>query len=425
MRKSGRPTRPFAVLVGAVALMAGLLIATPAQAATKPKRPATATTTTAVPNGIVVKVTAGHSISQVTAAYPVTVLSALLVSRGIYLTKPTNAGDRASASAMTTLANRIAGNKTLVVYAEPDYATTLISTRYRSWPNGPPTATTGGSSAWLNQPADTTLQLDTAHDYSQGLGVKVAVLDTGVDPTAPALQGRLTGGYDYIDDDSTPTDVRMNVDSNGNGTVDDAYGHGTFVAGLVALVAPDALIMPYRVLDSDGVGNVYVVAQAILDAAAAGANVINMSFGTDQPTESKTLADAIASVEASGVVVVAAAGNSASTSPSYPAADTGVLSVSSTSGSSLSSWANRGPWVHVAAPGDSVIGPVPGGGYDIWSGTSMATPFVAGQVALLRAMNRSASATSVINAITSTSTPLSGVANGVINVPASLVAVGG
>ena len=122
-------------------------------------------------------------------------------------------------------------------------------------------------------------------------------------------------------------------------------------------------------LDSDGVGNVYVVAQAILDAAAAGANVINMSFGTVQPTESKTLADAIATVEASGVVVVAAAGNSASTTPSYPAADTGVLSVSSTSGSTLSTWANRGPWVQVAAPGDSVIGPVPGGGYDIWSGT--------------------------------------------------------
>ena len=64
--------------------------------------------------------------------------------------------------------------------------------------------------------------MDTAHDYSQGLGIKVAVLDTGVDPTAPALQGRLKGGYDYIDDDSTPTDVRMNVDSNGNGTVDES-----------------------------------------------------------------------------------------------------------------------------------------------------------------------------------------------------------
>ena len=377
-----------------------------------------------MPNGIVVKVASGHSVNEVTAAYPVTVLSALLTSRGIYLMKPTNASDRANTSAITTLANKIATSR-VVVYAEPDYATTLISTRYRSWPEGPPMPTTGGSSAWLNQPAGTSLKLDTAHDYSQGLGIKVAVLDTGVDPTAPALQGRLKGGYDYIDDDSTPTDVRMNVDSNGNGTVDDAYGHGTFVAGLVALVAPDALIMPYRVLDSDGVGNVYVVAQAILDAAAAGANVINMSFGTVQPTASKTLSDAIASVEASGVVVVAAAGNSDSTTPSYPAANAGVLSVSSTSGNTLSSWANRGPWVHVAAPGDSVVGPVPGGGYDIWSGTSMATPFVAGQVALIRAMNRSASATAVINAITSTSTPLSGVANGVVNVPASLVALGG
>ena len=191
-----------------------------------------------------VKVATGHSINEVTAAYPVTVLSALLTSRGIYLMKPTNASDRATTSAVTALANRIATSKTVVVYAEPDYATTLITTRYRSWPEGAPTAATGGSSAWLNQPANTSLQLNTAHYYSQGLGIKVAVLDTGVDPTVPALQGRLKGGYDYIGDDSNPTDVRMNVDSNGNGTVDDAYGHGTFVAGLVALVAPDALIMP-------------------------------------------------------------------------------------------------------------------------------------------------------------------------------------
>ena len=182
--------------------------------------------------------------------------------------------------------------------------------------------------------------------------------------------------------------------------------------------------MPYRVLDSDGVGNVYVVAQAILDAAAAGANVINMSFGTVQPTASKTLSDAIASVEASGVVVVAAAGNSDSTTPSYPAANAGVLSVSSTSGNTLSSWANRGPWVHVAAPGDSVVGPVPGGGYNIWSGTSMATPFVAGQVALIRAMNRTASATAIVAAVTSTAIPLSGTAKGMINVLASLTAPG-
>ena len=408
-------------------MLAGLLVGPPATgattAATKTPLTKSQTQSTTVPNGIVIKLATGHTLSQVTAAFPVTQLSALLKSRGIYLMRPTKSSDRATATAVTNLANRIAASST-VTYAEPNYATTLITSRYRSWPEGPPTPASGGSSAWLNQPAGTSLQLATAQDYSQGLGVRVAVLDTGVDPTAPALQGRLRGGYDYIDDDSTPTDVRMHVDSNGNGTVDDAYGHGTFVAGLVALVAPDAMIMPYRVLDSDGVGNVYIVAQAILDAAAAGANVINLSFGTDQPIESRTLSDAIASVEASGVVVVAAAGNSGSTTPSYPAADPGVLSVSSTSGSTLSTWANRGPWVRVAAPGDSVVGPVPGGGYDIWSGTSMATPFVAGQVALLRALNPSASASAVMAAVTSTTSRLTGVADGVVNLPASMVALG-
>lgn len=380
-------------------------------------------TTSSIPNGIVVKLAAGHSLTEVTNAFPVTTQSALLTSRGIYLMRPSNAADRATAAAETTLSNRIATSKA-VAYAEPNYATTLNSSRYRSWPEGAPTPTSSGSNGWLTQSASTSLQLATAHNYSQGLGVKVAVLDTGVDPTAPVLQGRLKGGYDYIDDDSTPTDVRENVDTNGNGTVDDAYGHGTFVAGLVALVAPDALIMPYRVLDSDGVGNVYIVAQAILDAAAAGASVINLSFGTDQPVESRTLGDAIASVEAGGVIVVAAAGNSASTTQTYPAADPGVLSVSSTTGTTLSTWANRGPWVQVAAPGDSVVGPVPGAGYAIWSGTSMATPFVAGQVALVRAMHRTSSATAIVAAVTSTAIPLSGTAKGMINVLASLTAPG-
>ena len=144
MREPGRPTRPLTVLAAAIALMIGLLIAAPAAQATTKAKPSTATTTTAVPNGIVVKVASGHSVNEVTAAYPVTVLSALLTSRGIYLMKPTNASDRANTSAITTLANKIATSR-VVVYAEPDYATTLISTRYRSWPEGPPTPTTGGS----------------------------------------------------------------------------------------------------------------------------------------------------------------------------------------------------------------------------------------------------------------------------------------
>ncbi len=417
-----------AVLVAA-ALIPGLALTAPAFAA--PTDPSSSTSPNSVdiasgdviPDSIVVKINSGHALSEVTDRYPVTMASALLKSRGIYLLRPVNASDSASTAAMSALAGRIAGSSA-AAYAEPNYATTLNSDRYHSWPDGPPTKAPGGSGAWLDQPAADALDLTDAHAISTGVGIKVAVLDTGVDPNHPALRGRLIGGWDDIDDDSNPTDVAAGADSNGNGTVDDAYGHGTFVAGMLALVAPDARIMPYRVLDGDGVGNVFVVAEAILQASFAGAKVINISSGTDQATESKTLSDAISTAQQNGVIVVAAAGNQGSTQANYPAADTGVLSVSATDGAGLASWANRGSWVKVAAPGADVVGPVPGGVYADWSGTSMATPLVAGQVALLRSMDPSASPAEVIADITATSQPVTGTTSGAVSPVDSLYNLG-
>jgi subtilisin family serine protease len=393
--------------------LAGLVVVAPAAHAVDPV-PAGSN----LADGIVVKIKPDHTLNEVLAAYPVTLDRALLQSRGIYLlhAAPPRSGDGDS---LTTIARQMALSPA-VVYAEPNYATVLNSNRYHSWPEGPPTIESGGSAIWLGQPMVAQLRLLDAHALSQGVGVKVAVLDTGVDRTHPALRGRLKGGYDYVSDDADPTDVATGSDANGNGLVDDAYGHGTFVAGLLALVAPDARIMPYRVLNSDGVGNVFVVAQAILDAADAGAKVVNISFGTDQAVESRTLTEAIATVQARGVVVVAAAGNNGSTDQNFPAADTGVLSVSATDGASLSPWANRGGWVKVAAPGDDVVGPVPGGAYAQWSGTSMATPVVAGQIALVRALHPTWSTTQQIAAVTGTSTPLAGVTNGSVDLVASL-----
>jgi subtilisin family serine protease len=186
-----------------------------------------------------------------------------------------------------------------------------------------------------------------------------------------------------VDDDPVPQEERDNVDQDGDSIVDEGYGHGTFVAGIVALVAPGARILPQRVLDSDGRGNVFTVAEAVYDSVAEGADVINMSFGTTGAVESKVLTEALKAAAKAGVVLVAAAGNDGSRVKHYPAAVDGVLSVGAldAGGTGLAPFSARGDWVDLAAPGQDVTSMLPCG-YGTWSGTSMAAPFVAGAAAL-------------------------------------------
>src|SRR5919206_3501667 len=147
----------------------------------------------------------------------------------------------------------------------------------------------GGAGQYAGQWAPTTLRLKEAHKVTRGAGMIVAVLDTGVDRRHPALAGRLLRGRDFVDDDDDPSEVYP----PGAGNIEDArrlgpYGHGTHVAGLVALAAPEAKIMPLRVLDSRGIGNMWVLAEALHYAADPdgdpltddGADVINMSLAT-------------------------------------------------------------------------------------------------------------------------------------------------
>ena len=164
----------------------------------------------------------------------------------------------------------------------------------------------------------------------------VAVLDTGADTAHPVLAGRTEPGWNYVDDTADTADVGHGVDSDGDGVRDGAVGHGTFVSGLVSLVAPRARILPERVLDSDGVGNALTVAEAIVDSVDAGADVINLSFGTSSAVDSKVLDAALRYAANQDVVVVSAAGNSRSTVPQFPASATGVCGVAALgSGSQL------------------------------------------------------------------------------------------
>lgn len=391
-----------------VAVLLGGAAAAPAQAVDPVRAPLTARDkkTGPVSPDLVVKVdvAGGRTIAEVATRYGLEVKSALLASRGIYLVTATRPGDIANTKTLAGLVKKLEHDRA-VVYAEPNVATQLDDNRMHAWLAGSPGASTDEGAAYLDQPA--AAGLSTAHALSTGQGVTVAVLDTGVDADHPALTGKVFGGWDYVDDDSDPSDQRADPSSS---LPDEAYGHGTFVAGLVALVAPQAQIMPERVLDGDGNGNVFVVAQAILDAVAAGADIVNLSCGTVGNVASALLDEALKTARDKGAVVVASAGNQGSSTPLYPADSKHALSVSALdlSTGEVAGWASWGAWVAVAAPGTDVVGPVPDGSYAVWSGTSMAAPQVSGQLALIRARSPKLSPDAQTKAVESTAQPVSG-----------------
>ena len=235
-----------------------------------------------------------------------------------------------------------------------------------------------------SQDSTKTVQLGAAHNLSRGAGTLVAILDTGVQPDHPALSNSLEIlGYDFVDNDPVPADEANGLDDDGDGRVDELYGHGTHIAGIVHLVAPEARLLPLRVLNSDGRGNNFRTASAIVYAAHRGADAINLSLGT--PNQSALLRDAVNEAARLGAVVVAAAGNLNTDAQQYPAAESCAIAVTSVNThDKKSSFANYGNWIGVAAPGENIYSAFPIDGYAWWSGTSMATPFVAGQLALLR-----------------------------------------
>ena len=241
-----------------------------------------------------------------------------------------------------------------------------------------------------------------AWDLGQtGQGTIVAVIDTGVAAGGSDGFASLLDGYDFVDDDSN---------------ADDEHGHGTHVAGTIAQatnngiggagVAPDASILPVRVLGPDGSGYTSDVVAGILWAVAEGADVINLSLGSTSASTAEELALA-AAVEA-GVLVVAATGNDGfDSSLNYPAAYDDALAVAAVDAAGERTWySNAGSGVDLAAPGgdtsvdlnndgygDGVLQETRSGGqwgYYFFQGTSMATPHVAGAAALLMGAGASA-----------------------------------
>jgi len=356
---------------------------------------------------IVVKVEAGHRIGEILAAYPVERAGPLLESHNLFLlraTDPSYCGDyKWSDKLADTIKHHPAVN-----YAESQLRSDLSDGRFHAWPEGDPDDAGTDAVAWTSQLAVTQLRLSDAHKISRGDGAVVAVLDTGAEATHPALAGRLLPGYDYVDDDDSPTEMTNGVDDDADGATDESYGHGTFVSGTVALVAPGAKIIPMRVLDSDGRGNAPVVAEAINDAVASGADVINMAFGTPLKPLNNRLRDAIKRARERGVLVVASAGNEGGLEESYPAAMVECLAVGAETADrrGWASFSNRGSWVDVTAPGTAIVGPFPGGRYARWNGTSVAAPLVSGQAALIITAHPTLNVGKITDVITKNATVL-------------------
>ncbi|MCC0576727.1 type VII secretion-associated serine protease mycosin [Streptomyces californicus] len=247
--------------------------------------------------------------------------------------------------------------------------------------------------------------LDELWKQSTGKGVRVAVIDTGVDVRNEQLKPAVDteAGRNFLPKGlKTPDGVKIERGKE-NGTTD-TVGHGTKVAGIIAAreakgtgftgIAPDATIIPIQQNDAEGHGDTATLADAITYAVdKADADVINISQDTaDAVKPSTKLKQAVDRALAQQVVVVASAGNDGlggNVKETYPASFDGVLAVASSDrNNERAPFSQSGDFVGIAAPGVDMVSTVPGGGHCADNGTSFSAPYVAGVAALIRAKHR-------------------------------------
>ncbi len=284
-----------------------------------------------------------------------------------------------------------------------------------------------GDRVWASYPTQPASRIirsaEVQRTLSTGMTAVVAVIDTGIDPEHPALRRVLTSGFDFIRnqpglpselldlDPATLTifnpyttailDSIANINPYTTAILDSGtasrltsrpvpagFGHGTMVAGAVHLAAPNARIMPLKAFGGNGEATLYNVVRAIYYAEANGARVINMSLSFEEP--SAALEEAVDFVSGRGAICVASAGNRGLETMVYPAGLQRVIGVASTNNADIRSvFSNHGDnLVTVAAPGEAILTPFPGGRYAAAWGTSFAAPLVAGGIALMLEVHR-------------------------------------
>ena len=281
-------------------------------------------------------------------------------------------------------------------------------------------------SNYISQAATSIIRLDDARAATHLTGnAVVAIIDTGADPTHPALASILAPGYDFTRDIAGSSELAdldpamaaqlqqsstsildaqntlllnssalaiLNqsstsiLDQSSTSILDSTlaeFGHGTMTAGIVHLVAPTATIMPLKAFHADGSSNLSDIIRAIYYAADHGANVISMSFSLGQP--SPGLQAAIQYALGKNLILIASSGNDGLKTLVYPASYGGVQGIGSTSNSDTrSTFSNYGSGVVMfAAPGEGVVTTYPGNSYAAGWGTSFSTPMVAGAAALI------------------------------------------
>ncbi|TSB46665.1 S8 family peptidase [Alkalicoccobacillus porphyridii] len=244
------------------------------------------------------------------------------------------------------------------------------------------------------------LDLEKAWTQADGADVTIAIIDTGIDTNHLELNGKSDQGFNAIDDSDD---------------VSDAHGHGTHVSGIAAAITDNvdgiagvswnSRILPVKALDDNGEGSSYAVSKGIYWAVDNGADVINMSLGDYH--DSKILYDAIRYAYEKDVVIVTASGNENVGDPMYPAAYPEVLTVAALDKSKdRAFYSNYGDHVDVSAPGTSIPSLFLDNQYVVMSGTSMASPHVAGLAALIRSVNPELSNDDVYGIIRDTATDL-------------------
>ena len=280
--------------------------------------------------------------------------------------------------------------------------------------------------AYVNQPAVAITRVSEVRNLSTGAGTRIAYIDTGVDFQHPALAPWLDPGIDVLNDASASEldglsqqmaslldqqmasllDQQMaslldnrfifvldqvmasllDGETKNSGNFPADFGHGTLVAGVLHLVAPEARIVPIKAFNAYGQTTMFAITEAVYRATQMRVDVLNMSFSTtqDSPAFRKALVDA----HAAGIAVVASVGNDANNTVTYfPAAYPNVIGVAATDfADRLASFSNYGRAVSVDAPGAFVVSTVPGGRYAAAWGTSFSAPMVAGEIALLASL---------------------------------------